>query len=70
LPENGKIRFALIRDKARNGFLFQASKLLMARWENVKSPVDFQVKELFPLFSPNLKELFLSPEGDVKIIKG
>jgi len=42
----------------------------MARWENVKSPVDFQVKELFPLFSPNLKELFLSPEGDVKIIKG
>jgi hypothetical protein len=70
LPENGKIRFALIRDKAWNGFLFQASKLLMARWENVKSHVDLQVKELFPLFSPNLKELFLSPEGDVKIIKG
>lgn len=70
LAKNGIIRFALIRDKAWNGLLFQANKLLMVRMDDEKNLVDFKVKELFPLFSPNLKELFLSPEGDVKIIKG
>ncbi|MCS5490287.1 hypothetical protein [Algoriphagus limi] len=69
LGVDGEIRFSLIRDKEWNKLLFQASDLVLCKI-NEKVPFEFQTDLLFPLFSPNLKEMYLSPEGDVKIIKG
>lgn len=69
LAADGEIRFSLIRDKEWNKLLFQASDLVLCKI-NEKGPVEFETNLFFPLFSPNLKEMYLSPDGDVKIIKG
>ncbi|TFV94619.1 hypothetical protein E4S40_11440 [Algoriphagus kandeliae] len=69
LANDGKIRFSLIRDKEWNKLLFQASDLMLCKIVE-KAPSEFETNLFFPLLSPNLKEMYLSPEGDVKIIKG
>lgn len=69
LVDNGQVRFSLIRDKEWNKLLFQISELVLCKIDSDGKP-DQETDLYFPLFSPNLKELYLSPEGDVKIIKG
>lgn len=69
LKEAGLIRFSLIRDPDWNKLLFQLSHPVLAQLESRTKP-DVEVKNYFPLFGPNVKELYLGAEGDVKIIKG
>ncbi|MCH7401785.1 hypothetical protein ACFOUP_00700 [Belliella kenyensis] len=67
--KEGKVKFSLIRNAFWNNILFAISQPVV--FLEVKSGnFDFETKERFPLFGPDVKEIFLSPDGDVKIIKG
>jgi len=66
---NGLVRFSLIREPNWNKLLFQiAHPVLFTEEKDVKA--DVQTNLLFPLFHSGTKELFLGPEGEVKIRKG
>lgn len=66
---NGLVRFSLIREPNWNKLLFQiAHPVLFTEEKNVE--VDVKTTLLFPLFHAGMKELFLGPEGEVKIRKG
>jgi len=66
---NGLVRFALIREPNWNKLLFQlAHPVLFTEVKDVV--VDVKTNLLFPLFHSGTKELFLGPEGEVKIRKG
>jgi hypothetical protein len=66
---NGLVRFSLIREPNWNKLLFQiAHPVLFTEEKDVKA--DIQTNLLFPLFHIGTKELFLGPEGEVKISKG
>ncbi|MCM0059492.1 MAG: hypothetical protein NBV57_01425 [Algoriphagus sp.] len=67
--ENGLVRFSLIREPNWNRLLFQiAHPVLFTEEKDLKAEV--QTSLLFPLFHAGTKELFLGPEGEVKIKKG
>jgi hypothetical protein len=67
--ENGLVRFSLIREPNWNKLLFQiAHPVLFTEESGVEAQV--QTSLLFPLFHTGTKELFLGPEGEVKIKKG
>jgi hypothetical protein len=66
---NGLVRFSLIREPNWNKLLFQiAQPVIFTEETGVEAAV--QTSLLFPLFHAGTKELFLGPEGDVKIKKG
>ena len=66
---NGLVRFSLIREPNWNKLLFQiAHPVLFTEEKDVKPEV--QTNLLFPLFHAGIKELYLGPEGEVKISKG
>lgn len=65
---DGKIRFSLIKEPNWHKLLFQISQPVLVKLDSSEASDD-SLEVLFPLFSPNLKELYLGPEGDVKIIK-
>jgi len=66
---NGLVRFSLIREPNWNKLLFQiAHPVLFTEEKDVKP--DVQTNLLFPLFHAGIKELYLGPEGEVKISKG
>ena len=66
---NGLVRFSLIREPNWNKLLFQiAHPVLFTEEKDVKP--DVQTNLLFPLFHDGIKELYLGPEGEVKISKG
>ena len=66
---NGLVRFSLIREPNWNKLLFQiAHPVLFTEEKDMKA--DVQTNLLFPLFHSGTKELFLGPEGEVKIRKG
>lgn len=69
LAVKGNVRFSLIRDNEWNKLLFQLSQPVLVKMDS-KSKPDVETKKYFPLFGPNVKEFYLGPEGDVKIIKG
>lgn len=66
---NGLLKFSLIRDSPWNKLLFQINSPVLV---NLESTVDStQTTDLFfPLYSPETKALYLSAEGDIKILKG
>jgi hypothetical protein len=67
--ENGLVRFSLIREPNWNKLLFQiAQPVIFTEEMGVEAAV--QTSLLFPLFHAGTKELFLGPEGEVKIKKG
>ncbi|SNS25207.1 hypothetical protein SAMN06295967_10623 [Belliella buryatensis] len=66
---DGKVKFSLIRNEFWNKLLFAFSQPVVFQ-EVTEQDVDFESKERFPLYGPDVKELYLSPEGDVKILKG
>ena len=68
--QNGNIRFSLIRDSNWNKLLFAISQPVLAGIGEASGSADFQTDLYFPLLGPNTKEMFLGPEGDIKIIKG
>jgi hypothetical protein len=66
---DGNLKFSLIREPNWNKFLFQLSQPILVRLDtNDQKAVETSL--LFPLFSPNVKELVLGSDGDVKIIRG
>lgn len=66
--QDGVIRFSLIREPNWNKLLFQISQPILMKIESDKSSAEFQTDVYFPLLSPTTKEMFLGPDGDVKII--
>jgi hypothetical protein len=65
---NGLVRFSLIREPNWNKLLFQiAQPVIFTEETGVEAAV--QTSLLFPLFHTGTKELFLGPEGEVKIKK-
>ena len=66
----GKVKFSLIRNDYWNKVLFAFGQPVIYQEREVTASADFETNERFPLFGPDVKEMFLSPEGDVKIIKG
>ncbi|WP_041779711.1 hypothetical protein [Belliella baltica] len=65
---DGNIKFAMIRNDFWNKVLFAFGQPVIYQ-EKEDGNADFETKERFPLFGPDVKEMFLSPDGDVKIIK-
>lgn len=66
--DNGTIQFSLIREPNWNKLLFQISQPVLVKIDSEKVQPDFQTELFFPLLGPNTKEMFLGPDGDVKII--
>lgn len=66
--QDGNIRFSVIRDANWSKLLFAISQPVLAKISSDSAQTDFQTDLYFPLLSPNTKEMFLGPEGDVKII--
>lgn len=66
---DGLVRFSLIREPNWNKLLFQIAHPVLF---TVEKNVDVEIKTNlhFPLFHVGKKELFLGPEGEVKIKKG
>jgi hypothetical protein len=67
--QEGNVKFSLLRDPNWNKLLFAISQPVLARVNAGDGKGDFQAEVYFPLLSSSTKELFLGPEGDVKIIK-
>jgi hypothetical protein len=67
--ENGLVRFSLIREPNWNKLLFQIAQPVIFT-EEIGVEAAVQTSLLFPLFHAGTKELFLGPEGEVKIKKG
>ncbi len=67
--EQGCIRFALIREPNWNKLLFQISQPVLFKIEK-NQPAAFETSLFFPLLSPSRKDLYLGPNGEIKIIKG
>jgi hypothetical protein len=65
----GLVKFSLIREPEWNKLLYQLSQPVLVGYGKDDQP-EVQVDRFFPLTSSSLKELFLGPEGEVKIIKG
>jgi len=66
---DGLVRFSLIREPNWNKLLFQiAHPVVFTEEQGVEAEVKTNL--LFPLFHLGTKELFLGPEGEVKIRKG
>ncbi|MFN3802526.1 hypothetical protein [Belliella pelovolcani] len=64
-----KVKFSLIRNEYWNKLLFAFSQPVV--FQEIKGQeADFETKERFPLYGPDVKEMYLSPDGDVKILKG
>jgi hypothetical protein len=66
---DGVLKFSLIMEPSWNKLLFQISQPVLVKIDT-KEATSFQTPLLFPLLNPSSKEMFLGPEGDVKIIKG
>lgn len=66
--EEGTVMFALIKEPNWNRLLFQISQPVLIQVDSNAGEVDFQTALYFPLLGPNTKEMFLGPEGDVKMI--
>ncbi len=67
--ENGNLKFSIIREPSWNKFLFQLSQPILVKLDTNEKVFE-ETGLVFPLFSPNVKELMLGADGDVKIIKG
>ncbi len=66
--QDGNIRFALIREPNWSKLLFAISQPVLVGIDSGGAQADFQTDLYFPLLGPSTKEMFLGPEGDVKII--
>lgn len=66
--EHGNVRFAIIKKDFWNKLLFAYSQPLILQYSKIEE-FDMATNEFFPLLSAGTKEMFLSPDGDVKILK-
>lgn len=66
---NNQIKFVMIRDGNWNKLLFNYGKLLICQTVTADRGADFEVLDKFPLLGQGVIEMFLGPEGEVKILK-
>lgn len=66
--QEGNISFSLIREPNWNKLLFQISQPVLSKVGHTEGAADAQTELYFPLLGPSTKEMFLGPEGDIKII--
>jgi hypothetical protein len=66
---DGYVRFSVIREPEWNKLLFQLSQPVIVG-VGKETEASLSTEKYFPLLAPSTKELFLGPEGEVKIIKG
>lgn len=66
---NGVLKFSLILEPNWNKLLFQISQPVLVKLDTNEGTTH-QTTLLFPLLSRSTKEMYLGPDGDVKIIKG
>lgn len=64
----GQVKFSLIKSDIWNKLLFAYGQLVVLQVQE-KGEAAFKISEFFPLFSPNTKEMYLGPDGDIKIIR-
>lgn len=67
--EKDVLKFSLILEPDWNKLLFQFSNPVIVKLSSIESPA-FETPKFFPLYNPSFKEMYLGPEGEVKIIKG
>lgn len=67
--KQGNVKFAVIKKDFWNKFLFAYSQPMILQYSETPE-FDFETEEYFPLLSAGTKEMFLSSEGDVKILNG
>ncbi len=67
---DGKVKFAMIREGNWNKLLFNYGKLLIWQMAKEDKEADFEKIDKFPLLEAGVKEMFLGPEGEVKMLKG
>ncbi|WP_113922840.1 hypothetical protein [Cognataquiflexum aquatile] len=65
---DGKVKFSVIRKEFWNKLIFAFSQPLILQFSKSKE-CDMVTEDFFPLLSAGTKEMFLSPDGDVKIIR-
>lgn len=66
---DGEIKFSVIKKDFWNKLLFTYGNIVVLNYpKGVEA--DFETEEYFPLLSAGTKEMFLSPDGDIKIIRG
>ncbi len=64
-----EIKFSVIKKDFWNKLLFTFGQILILNYPK-SGAFDFETDEYFPLLSAGTKEMFLSPDGDIKIIRG
>ena len=67
---NDKLKFALIKEGFWNQLLFNFGRPLIYQLAEGEGAVLNRTNEKFPLLDAGVKEMFLGPEGEVKILKG
>lgn len=67
---DGQVRFAMIKDGNWNKLLFNYGKLVIYQAVTDGRSVNFGTADKFPLVGRDVKEMFLGPEGEVKILNG
>ncbi|MDO9554154.1 hypothetical protein [Rhodonellum sp.] len=67
--KDGKVKFSMIKQSYWNKLLFAFGQPMVVQKSKAKE-FDFETEEYFPLLSGGTKEIFLSPDGDIKILKG
>lgn len=64
------VKFALIKEGFWNRLLFNYGRPLIYQLPDYSGEVENSVNEKFPLLTVGVKEMFLGPEGEVKILNG
>lgn len=67
--EDRVLKFSVIREPSWNKLLFQVNSLLLVNLESQEDSTH-STDVLFSLVGPGTKEIYLGPEGDIKILKG
>ncbi|WPR75613.1 hypothetical protein [Algoriphagus sp. NG3] len=66
---DGILQFSLILEPNWNKLLFQIAQPILVKIDTGEA-TGHHTPVLFPLLSPGAKEMFLGPDGDVKIMRG
>ena len=64
----GLVKFSMVKHPFWNSLLYTFGQPLV--FQQIKEQLfDFETREYFPLLTTGVKEIYLSPEGDIKILK-
>ena len=68
--KDGQVRFAMIKEGSWNKLLFNFGKSLIYQAVADGRSLDFDTVDKFPIVDGEVKQMFLGPEGEVKILNG